>query len=285
MSRLRPSTVSQFLRGRSGGFKAGLALVGPTTAIISTLLALGVITPFAEEDAIAQGLETTRAANTSSVAIALAMRSPASGAPPASFSADGEFDHETGRGRLFFDFGQTKGLENASNVEAIFAGRLIYLRGELPAGAAPADKPWLRIDPVPVTERLRKLQTIDESIALPVDLSFVAKTNFVDPSQALGYLERSSDLEPVGERTLFGRKTTLYRGGFTQNGGRFGVRAWIDEEDLIRRLEVTGGPEDLTYSVRFRDFDVEVDARPPPAGQVIDAMRVLDEISGAAGSP
>jgi hypothetical protein len=283
MNRLRPSTVSAFLRARSGAFKAAIALVGPTTAIVSTLLALGVIAPFAEEDAIAKGLDTTRATSTSLVSIELEVRSPAGGSAPTSFIAQGAFDHETGRGRLSFDFGETAGLEGATNVEAIFAGRIVFLRGDLPGSAIPADKPWLRIDPVAVTERLRKLKALDPSIDLPVDMSFVAKTDFVDPSQALAYLDRSSDLEPVGERTLFGLRTKLYKGGFTQKGGRFAVRVWIDEDDLIRRLEVTGGPEDITYTVRFRDFNVKVDARPPPSDKVIDAMRVLNEISGATG--
>ena len=285
MSGLGPSRVSGFLRARSGGFKAAIALVGPATAIITTLLALNVITPFGEEDAIAKGLDKTRAASTSAVSIELDERSPANGSSPTSFSAEGEFDHDAGRGRLAFDFGETEGLAGASNVQAIFAGRLIYLRGELPGGATPADKPWLRIDPVPVTERLRELEAFDESAELPADLSFLAKTDFVDPSQALDYLERSSDLEEVGERTLFGRKTTLYSGGFTQKGSRFRVRAWIDEDDLIRRLEVTGGPEDIAYTVSFRDFDVEVNAQPPPPDEVVDAMNVLDKLSGATASP
>lgn len=280
-----PSSVSGFLRARSGAFKATIALVGPATAIISTLLALNVITPFGEEDAIAKGLDETRAASTSAVSIELDVRSPANGSSPTSFSAEGEFDHDTDRGRLSFDFGETEGLAGASNVEAIFAGRIVFLKADLPAGATPADKPWLRIDPVAVTERLRELQAFDESAQLPADLSFLAKTDFVDPSQALDYLERSSDLEEVGERTLFGRKTTLYSGHFTQNGSRFRVRVWIDEDDLIRRLEVTGGPEDIAYTVRFRDFDVQVNAEPPPPGQVVDAMRVLDALSGATGSP
>jgi hypothetical protein len=60
---------------------------------------------------------------------------------------------------------------------------------------------------------------------------------------------------------------------------------WIDENDLIRRLEVTGGPEDIAYTVRFRDFDVQVNAEPPPDERVVDAMRVLDELSGATASP
>jgi hypothetical protein len=280
-----PSSVSGFLRARSGAFKATIALVGPATAIISTLLALNVITPFGEEDAIAKGLDKTRAASTSAVSIELDERSPANGSSPTSFSAEGEFDHDAGRGRLAFDFGQTEGLESSSNVQAIFAGRLIYLRGELPAGATPEDKPWLRIDPVPVTERLRELEAFDESAQLPADLSFLSKTDFVDPSQALDYLERSSDLEEVGERTLFGRKTTLYSGGFTEKGSRFRVRAWIDEDDLIRRLEVTGGAEDIAYTVSFKDFDVQVNAQPPPPDQVVDAMSVLDRLSGATASP
>jgi hypothetical protein len=280
-----PRSVSGFLRARSGAFKATIALVGPATAIISTLLALNVITPFGEEDAIAKGLDKTRAASTSAVSIELDERSPANGSSPTSFSAEGEFDHDAGRGRLAFDFGQTEGLESSSNVQAIFAGRLIYLRGELPAGATPADKPWLRIDPVPVTERLRELEAFDESAQLPADLSFLSKTDFVDPSQALDYLERSSDLEEVGERTLFGRKTTLYSGGFTEKGSRFRVRAWIDEDDLIRRLEVTGGAEDIAYTVSFKDFDVQVNAQPPPPDQVVDALSVLDRLSGATASP
>ena len=285
MSGLRPSSVSGFLRARSGTFKASVALVGPATAIISTLLALNVITPFGEEDAIAKGLDKTRATSTSAVSMELDVRSPANGSSPTGFSAEGEVDHETGRGRLLFDFGQTEGLASASNVEAIFAGRIIFLKAELPAGATPPDKPWLRVDPVAVTERLRELKAFDESAELPADLSFLEKTDFVDPSQALDYLERSSNLEEVGERTLFGRKTTLYSGGFTQNGARFRVRTWIDEDDLIRRLEVTGGREDIAYTVRFRDFDVEVNAQPPPPDKVVDAMSVLDKLSGATASP
>ena len=115
-----PRRAAGFFKARSGVFKAGVGLVGPITAILSTLLALGLITPFRGQDAIAKSVEKTKDASTSAVVIAVRVGRPASGGEPISYTGEGTFDHETGFGRLFLDFSATRGLEGASNVETIF---------------------------------------------------------------------------------------------------------------------------------------------------------------------
>jgi hypothetical protein len=278
MSTPGPGRVSSFLRARSGAFKAAVGLVGPITAIVGMLLALGLISPFGGEDAIAQSIEKTRDASTSAVVIRVSIGAPPNGAAPISYTGEGEFDHETGHGRLSLDFSGTAGMKSASNVEAILRGPVVFFRGQGAAGRA-----WLRVDLAEVSDRLAQAEEVDPGSASTVDLSAFANVDFPDPSQTLTFLDRSSDLKEVGERTLLGRTTTLYTGTLDEKNAKLHLSAWIDDEHLVRKVRIAGGPQKLDYTIGFRAFGVKVDAS-PPSGNVRDAIDVLDaaEAAGAA---
>lgn len=270
-----PRGAAGFFRARSGVFKAGVGLVGPITAILSTLLALGLISPFGGEDAIAKSVEKTKDASTSDVVIAVTVGTPASGGEPISYTGEGTFDHETGFGHLFLDFSGTPGLEGSSNVETILRHRLVYFRGTPGAEGAGSGGTWLRVDLVEVADRLAKLREIGAEGAASVDLSAFAAVDFPDPSTALDFLDESSDLEPVGHRTVLGRDTQLYKGTLDRGRSHLRLSVWIDEDDLVRWVRVTGGPEALDFTIGFKQFGVDVDAE-PPRGEVRDALDLLD---------
>ncbi len=280
MRTLVPRRVAGFFRARSAGFKAAVGLAGPITAIVSMLLALGLISPFGGEDAIAQSIEKTRDASTSAVDIGVSSGAPANGSAPISYTGTGAFDHETGHGHLWLDFSGTAGMDSASNVETILRGPVVYFKE-----SGTAVRPWLRVNLVEVADRLAKAAEFDVKGAESVNLSALANVDFPDPSQTLEFLERSSDLKRVGDRTLLGTKTTLYTGTLDEKKTKLHLDAWIDEEHLIRKVRVAGGPEKLVFTIGFKQFGVKVDSRPPPSGQVRDALDLMDAKAAAGGSP
>jgi len=270
--------VAGFFRARSAGFKAAVGLVGPITAIVSMLLALGLITPFGGEDAIAQSITKTRDASTSAVVIGVTIGAPGHGAAPIRYTGEGVFDHETGHGRLRLDFSRTAGMESASNVETILRGPVVYFKGSGPAG-----RRWLRVDLAEVADRLAKAAEFGKASADTVDLSAFSKVDFPDPSQTLEFLERSSDLKRVGDETVLGTHTTRYSGTLKEKKATLHLDAWIDDEHLVRKVRIAGGPEKLVYTIGFKQFGVKVDSTPPPSGQVRDAVDLMDAKAAAGG--
>jgi hypothetical protein len=110
-------------------------------------------------------------------------------------------------------------MESASNVETILRGPVAYFKGSgkgVAGGGA-----WLLVDLPEVADRLAKLQKLHRPGAAAVNLSALAKVDFPDPSTALDFLERSSDLEAAGERTLLGRHTRLFTGTLKQDGATY----------------------------------------------------------------
>lgn len=266
--------VGTFFEGRSRLFKALVGLVAPTATIITTLLALGIISSHAQQDAIAKGLDATRDQSTSDLVLDVAVRSPAGGGQPIAFSAEGGFDHQAGRGRLFYDFSGTPGLESADNVEMVFARGVIYIRRP-PLPGVPRKRPWLRADLAKVERVLADLRTAGGQAAADVDLGFLEGVDFTDPSRALDYLERSSDMKRVGEERLHAQPTTVYAGTLREDGQSYDLRAWIDDDDLIRQLRLRGGAERMTMTLGFRRFGVRVNTTSPPASRVTDLLELL----------
>jgi hypothetical protein len=217
------------------------------------------------------------------VAIRVTVGAPADGADPIAYTGQGEFDHETGYGHLFLDFSQTAGMDSASNVETILRGRVVFFRGTPGEPTGTDGGTWLRVDLAKVADTLAELRQFGNEAATTVNLSRLAGADFPDPSRALDFLERSSDLSPAGNETVFGEDTRLYTGTLEQGAGRLRLSVWIDDEDLVRRVRISGGPEQLAFTISFRRFGVPVDAR-PPKGKVVDAVNLLDrELEAGSG--
>jgi hypothetical protein len=269
----RVRRISAFFKARSGAFKATVGLVGPTTAIVSMLLALGLISPFGGEDAIAKSVEKTRDASTSEVAIDVRIGKPADGSAPFYYTGEGEFDHETGHGRLTLDFSDTPGMESASAVDTILRGQVVYFRGPRGEGV-PSGGAWLKVDVVDVADRLEKQRLLGGDDKTSSDLRALAKVDFPDPSGVLIFLERSGDLTKQADQTIHGVDTSYYVGTVRDGTARFHLDVWIDGDDLVRQVRIRGGAEHLDFTVFFRKFDVAVDAA-PPQGNVRDALELF----------
>ena len=76
---------------------------------------------------------------------------------------------------------------------------------------------------------------------------------------------------------LLGRETRLYEGTLKQDKGTLALSVWIDDDDLVRQMRITGGPSKLDYTLGFKDFGVKVEATPPTAGNTRDALELIDQ--------
>ncbi|MEA2418572.1 MAG: hypothetical protein QOE60_778 [Thermoleophilaceae bacterium] len=249
------------------------ALIGLTATVISTLSVVGVIRPCGEADAVALGLQNTREATTSEVSLAVAVKQPGGGIPPFSYTAEGLFDYQAGRARLVYDFSATADAEASGHVPAVIAGSFLYMKFPQVRRLA-AKRPWLKVDMRHVDELLADLSAAAGGASSELDVAH--QLEFTDPSRALDYLERTADVKEVGHQSVYGIQTSVHEGELrTPGGASYVVKAWIDDDDLIRRLTATGGPERAAYRIGFRHFGVKVAAEPPAAERVTAVADLL----------
>jgi hypothetical protein len=261
------------MHGRSPLFKGLVGLVAPVATVISTLLALGIISPAHSQDAVAKGIETTRDASSSELTLQVDVARPPGGAEEIAFSAEGVFDYQSRRGRLQYDFSRTAGLGSATAVQAVFVDDVLYMRLPPLPGVSPR-RPWIKVDLTHLDKLLANIRAVSGDDGKDLDLGFLEGLDFTDPSRALEYLERSTGLRKVGEQLLVGTQTTVYRGKLAapREAGRgktsYVVKAWIDGDHLIRQLTVEGGPERLRLTLGLRRFGIPVKVEAPPAARV-----------------
>ena len=113
-------------------------------------------------------------------------------------------------------------------------------------------------------------------------LSSVSGIDVNDPSQALDYLKKSADIEEIGDETVFGEKTTRYRGtipaaelGYGAAAGAtrgVSTNAWINDSGILRQLTLSGSDGAQRFDLKFQldEFGRDVRADPPPARRVTD---------------
>jgi len=119
-----------------------------------------------------------------------------------------------------------------------------------------------------------------------------------DPSQMLEYLHATSEVEALGEDTVRGDATTHYEARIqldrvaervspeaarslrqlTEGSGikEIPVEVWIDNDSLVRRLEMDWHPKgaSLTFDMEMFDFgDVQIDV--PEASEAVDLTKLL----------
>jgi hypothetical protein len=124
-----------------------------------------------------------------------------------------------------------------------------------------------------------------------------------DPSQMLEYLRATSEVEPLGKDTVRGVDTTHYEARIqldrvaervspdaaralrqmTQGAGikEIPLEVWIDDESLVRRLEMDWHPKgaSFTFDMEMFDFgDVQIDV--PSASESVDLTKLLGGGSG-----
>jgi hypothetical protein len=221
------------------------------------------------------------------------------------FSGEGEFDYETRSGRATYDMSEL--FPGGGSIEIVMDGLVMYMHLPPELGALlTAGKPWLKLD----------LDELGEQAG--VDLGALDQMNQGDPAQMLLYLRGASDeIREVGEEKIRGVETTHLRATVdlrkaversadtlpaeAREGARASIErlidmmgadtvpvdVWIDGDGLARRmrmaydLEVAGASERLRFELDFElyDFGVDVDAEPPPAGEVAE----LSELVGGGG--
>ena len=251
-----------------GTLKVILGAIGPLTALVGTLLALNIISPFERDDAFASSVTTLERA-TSQVDITFASRDGR-----VSYSAHGIYDFASGHGVLTFELPGTSSGVAPSTLEVRFLRQLTYI-------AWPSDeRRWVRVDPATAPDLLADFDGGDGTARRYKALLGLTVS---DPSEVLADL-RDADVENLGDDTELGVATTRYQGRLPTNGAAADGPVVIVEigraDRLVRMIAVIapeGGASAGTIVFRFARFGVDVDVDEPPARSVIE----LDELLAA----
>ena len=222
----------------------------------------------------------------------------AGGAQTLHMTGSGKVDFENQAARMTFDVGDLlrgSGLPSSAREKwtIVTQGFVLYMHAPALAQQLPAAKRWLKLD----IEALAKKQNID--------LGQFRQLTQNDPTQMLMYLRATSGkIKKVGNEDVRGVETTHYHATVDldkvaeqapaklRKTFRASIRSlerglgthtipvdvWVDDEDLVRRLQehlpiATGGKID--FSVDFYDFGTQVSINPPPASQTLDLGQLL----------
>ncbi len=251
------------------------------------------------EAAVAEAATKTAEAGTSRVT--LAVQTNLAGSEPVTFTGDGAFDYERKRGEMTMDMSEVIEASGAPSgqgeMEVVFHELVVYMKFPLLTDQLPGNKEWMKID----------LEAVGRQQG--VDLGALSNLNQGDPTQALQYLRATSGgVEEVGREEVRGEETTRYRATTdlrkvpdaappeererlrqtidqvveATGEGEIPTEVWIDDEGRVRRQRYTqqlpGAGDrkaEMTFTMELFDFGVEVDAKPPPAGQVEDISKLI----------
>jgi hypothetical protein len=252
--------------------KVLVAIIGPLGSIVGTLLALHVIQPFGD-DALASAIKHIDA---STAAVVMKFTPHDAAGKQTGFDATGEFDYSAGRGRLHYEFADAIDAGGRRDVEARFHGRQVYLE----LGSAKAKRPWVHADLAVAHKQLATFAELAGRDAPLPDLTSLTELNFNDPSQVLRDLKRAASFAELGQVQVLGFDTTRYRAVIkprTSQGQRLTVNAFIDGDNLIRRLTITtkDRPAPFEVSIDFRRFGTTVQAATPPPDKVQELAELL----------
>jgi hypothetical protein len=181
-------------------------------------------------------------------------------------------------------------------IDEIIDGKVLYIGGDTFAKQLPGGKKWVKLD-------LAK-----EASKQGIDLDSLGGGATQDPAGVLDYLKGAGTSRKVGTATVNGTQTTRYhaevdlRKAAAKSSdpdakasvdkvlkllGRdtLPIDVWVDADHLVRREQVAystttqGQKSSVDLTVDYTKFGVDVDADPPPAGQVADFS---DLVGGAA---
>jgi hypothetical protein len=174
---------------------------------------------------------------------------------------DGAFAKDRGVLHLKFDLGGF----GSSTADEVFEGNIAWLRVPLLASQL-GGKHWVRLD---LTKHAQ---------AFGFDLNALAGQT---PSSALATLRRGGSVSTLGKETVGGVETTHYRK--TPGGEYKSVDAWVDDQDLVRRVKLDYDAQldpsskqraHTVLTMDFSDFGSAVSATPPPASDAVDVSEV-----------
>lgn len=174
-----------------------------------------------------------------------------------SVAGDGAFNRTGGRLHLRLDLPAL----GSTTVDELVVGKEIWIGSPLLSSSLHG-KHWLRLK---------------GSKALGYDFGVFAG---VIPASALSLLGTTTEPTLVGTDTLNGVSTKHYRTALGASGqaARYNsVEAWVDEQNLVRRVRLdfdanistSGGDKTHTVlTIDYSDFGVAVTVTPPPASEV-----------------
>lgn len=271
---------------------------------VLAVLAVGLLPACAQQQEsgqlrVANAAEKTQDAGSAKMAMEM---KTTGGAQDISMSSEGAFEFGAeGRGSMVMDLGEMGAQAGMGKMEMIMDGTTVYMK--MP-NAAKMGIPtnWVKMD----AEQMNGGQGLGQLSGL----------NNNDPSQTMEMLRGvSDDVEEVGTEDIRGTSTTHYEATLdlekaladapaetkkamkqqleTMGTPTLPVDVWVDEEGLLRRMEVTvdlskadtGGapagaaPTSMFMRMDFYDFGTEVNAEPPPANDVTDFAK----LQGGAG--
>ena len=260
----------------------------------------------AAADPVEEAVAATAKAGGARVAMRVGIDAPE--APKgAAFTADGILDIARGEMQMTIDMSSLAGaLGDAGSapdpadldMEMRLVDEVMYMRMDLLAGVLPDGKRWIKLD----TREIGK--------SLGIDMSQLSQYN--DPTQMLKYLREAGSVERVGRARVRGTSTTHYRAQIDigkalkqlsgsamssealsaldeiTGGGTLPVEVWIDDANLVRRMELkmsaAGEQKAPVFSMSLQmdlyDYGTSVSVDVPPAAEVADGSKLL----GAAGA-
>lgn len=245
-------------------------------------------------DPVAQAAETTTHAGGAQVTIKIREDLGALGGT-FTISGHGDLNFETGEGELFVDLAGLPATARHAlpsgglTMTELFADNALYVGSPLLAGKLPGGARWMKLD----------LNAVAQKLGLDPQALTGGQAN---PGQYLEYLKASGSVREAGSATLRGVKTTRYVGTvdlrkaaellpspsraaarsaiaklIAQTGtSTIPVEAWIDENHMIRRLQMTvpvvvqGQKLSVSIDEELFDFGPTPSVNPPSAGEVYE---------------
>jgi|1185.fasta_scaffold04600_2 hypothetical protein len=224
-----------------------------------------------------------------------ATKSTKKGSLEADFAISGQ--GLTGRGSGVFNTGKTRSGQlqmtvtangRDTPVDTIVSGDVFYMRSPAFARAVGQGKQWIKLDLGTIAKRGANLGGLLD--ASPT------------PTNALAYLEGTTDVKKVGSEKVGGVATTHYtvnadlrraverasgtaRSSLQQVIAQTGIRklpldVWLDQNGYIRKVkydEHSGRRQAAHVAIELHDFGAPVPITPPPSDSVVDLLQRLQQ--------
>jgi hypothetical protein len=238
-------------------------------------------------DPVAQASETT-SAQTGGIAVTMKGTVSAAG-QDVPLDGSGVVDRAGKKGKFSI---RTKAAGQDLTIDEIIDGKVIYIGGDMFAKQLPGGKKWVKLD-------LGK-----EASKLGIDLDALGGGASQDPAGTLDYLKGAGTSRKVGTATIDGIPTTQYHVDvdLAKAAAKSGdpdakssvaklqklighktlpVDVWVDSKHLVRREKLDysataqGQKSSVDLTIDYTKFGVDVDADPPPAGEVADFAALM----------
>lgn len=266
---------------------------------VLAVLAVGLLPACAQQQEsgqlrVAEAAEKTQDAGSAKIAMEMKM---SGGAQEMTITAEGAFEFAgQGRGSMVMDLGEMGAQAGMGEMELIMDGTTVYMKlpnaaqmgiqttwvkmdAEAMSGGQGLGQPGLaNNDPSQTMEMLRGVSDDVEEVGTDEDVRGTSTTHYkatLDLEKALAEAPGKDKKAMRQQLEMLGTKTLP-------------VEVWVDEEGLLRRMEMTmdlskldtGGapagsvPTSMFIQMDLYDFGTEVNVEPPPANDVTDFAKL-----------